>query len=157
MVLLLYEFFFKIKVLKYRMMVMLNFTKFNSSIHSDVKKKNNFSFFVGLFTLLTVTFLYPVKETSDSAEKMDNVFMVFFPHYCLGKSIINIYVRYAKRLKCLHPNKHDHPTLTFFGGIHIFLSIFFKRKNVVIRETFLIQYKFTKDFYLALTLPFTSI
>ncbi|XP_052680751.1 phospholipid-transporting ATPase ABCA3-like [Crassostrea angulata] len=71
---------------------------------------------VGLFTLLTVTFLYPVKETSDSAVKMDNVFMVFFPHYCLGKSIINIYVRYAKRLKCLHPNKHDHPSLTFFGG-----------------------------------------
>lgn len=79
--------------------------------------KSNFSFFVGLFTLLTVTFLYPVPETRGSAEKMDNVFMVFFPHYCLGKSIINIYVRYAKRLKCLHPNQHDNPTLTFYGGI----------------------------------------
>lgn len=38
-VLLLYEFYFKIKVLKYWMMVMLNFTKFNSLIHSDVKKE----------------------------------------------------------------------------------------------------------------------
>lgn len=145
-VLLLYEFYFKIKVVKYRMMVMLNFTKFNSSIHSDVKKKNIFSFFVGLFTLLTVTFLYPVKETSDSAEKMDNVFMVFFPHYCLGKSIINIYVRYAKRLKCLHPNKHDHPTLTFFGGTHISLSIFFKEKMWLLEKHFLFSINLRKTF-----------
>lgn len=38
MVFLLNDYHFKI-ILKYRMMVMLNFTKFNLSIHSDVKKK----------------------------------------------------------------------------------------------------------------------
>lgn len=99
-----YEFYFKIKVLKYRMMVMLNFIKFNLLIYFDVKKKNNFLFFVGFFILFIVIFFYFVKEISDFVEKMDNVFMVFFFYYCLGKSIINIYVRYVKRLKCFYLN-----------------------------------------------------
>lgn len=99
-----YEFYFKIKVLKYRMMVMLNFIKFNLLIYFDVKKKNNFLFFVGFFILFIVIFFYFVKEISDFVEKMDNVFMVFFFYYCLGKSIINIYVWYVKWLKCFYLN-----------------------------------------------------
>lgn len=99
-----YECYFKIKVLKYRMMVMLNFIKFNLLIYFDVKKKNNFLFFVGFFILFIVIFFYFVKEISDFVEKMDNVFMVFFFYYCLGKSIINIYVWYVKWLKCFYLN-----------------------------------------------------
>lgn len=133
-----YECYFKIKVLKYWMMVMLNFIKFNLLIYFDVKKKNNFLFFVGFFILFIVIFFYFVKEISDFVEKMDNVFMVFFFYYCLGKSIINIYVWYVKWLKCFYFNKYDYFIFIFFGGIYIFLLIFFKRKNVVIREIFFI-------------------
>lgn len=120
-----YEFYFKIKVLKYRMMVMLNFIKFNLLIYFDVKKKNNFLYFVGFFILFIVIFFYFVKEISDFVEKMDNVFMVFFFYYCLGKSIINIYVWYVKWLKCFYLNKYDYFIFIFFGGIYIFLLIFF--------------------------------
>lgn len=119
-----YEFYFKIKVLKYRMMVMLNFIKFNLLIYFDVKKKNNFLYFVGFFILFIVIFFYFVKEISDFVEKMDNVFMVFFFYYCLGKSIINIYVWYVKWLKCFYLNKYDYFIFIFFGGIYIFLLIF---------------------------------
>ncbi|XP_048742335.2 phospholipid-transporting ATPase ABCA3-like isoform X2 [Ostrea edulis] len=54
----------------------------------------------GLFTLLMVTFLYPIKQTKSTAEDMDSVFMVFLPHYCLGKMFTNIYARYAMRVQC---------------------------------------------------------
>ncbi|XP_061178877.1 phospholipid-transporting ATPase ABCA3-like [Saccostrea echinata] len=54
----------------------------------------------GLFTLLTVTFLYPSKKTRDAAETMDDLFMIFLPHFCLGKMFTNIYVRYSLRTKC---------------------------------------------------------
>lgn len=120
-----YEFYFKIKVLKYWMMVMLNFIKFNLLIYFDVKKKNNFLYFVGFFILFIVIFFYFVKEIKDFVEKMDNVFMVFFFYYCLGKSIINIYVWYVKWLKCFYLNKYDYFIFIFFGGIYIFLLIFF--------------------------------
>ncbi|XP_062605265.1 phospholipid-transporting ATPase ABCA3-like [Saccostrea cucullata] len=54
----------------------------------------------GLFTLLTVTFLYPSKKTKAAAETMDVLFMIFLPHYCLGKTFTDIYVRYSLRSKC---------------------------------------------------------
>lgn len=132
-----YEFYFKIKVLKYRMMVMLNFIKFNLLIYFDVKKKNNFLFFVGFFILFIVIFFYFVKEISDFVEKMDNVFMVFFFYYCLGKSIINIYVWYVKWLKCFYLNKYDYFIFIFFGGIYIFLLIFLKEKMWLLEKYFL--------------------
>lgn len=132
-----YEFYFKIKVLKYRMMVMLNFIKFNLLIYFDLKKKNNFLFFVGFFILFIVIFFYFVKEISDFVEKMDNVFMVFFFYYCLGKSIINIYVWYVKWLKCFYLNKYDYFIFIFFGGIYIFLLIFFKEKMWLLEKYFL--------------------
>lgn len=132
-----YEFYFKIKVLKYRMMVMLNFIKFNLLIYFDVKKKNNFLYFVGFFILFIVIFFYFVKEISDFVEKMDNVFMFFFFYYCLGKSIINIYVWYVKWLKCFYLNKYDYFIFIFFGGIYIFLLIFFKEKMWLLEKYFL--------------------
>lgn len=132
-----YEFYFRIKVLKYKMMVMLNFIKFNLLIYFDVKKKNNFLFFVGFFILFIVIFFYFVKEISDFVEKMDNVFMVFFFYYCLGKSIINIYVWYVKWLKCFYLNKYDYFIFIFFGGIYIFLLIFFKEKMWLLEKYFL--------------------
>ena len=61
-----------------------------------------FSISLGVFTLVTVTLLLQSKETKSAAETMDDVFMVFFPHYCLGKSFINIYVRYDLRNICLN-------------------------------------------------------
>ena len=63
--------------------------------------------FIGVFTLVTVSLLFPIKETKDDAEKMDNVFMVFIPHYCLGKSFINMYLQYSYRVQCLNPKSPD--------------------------------------------------
>ncbi|XP_061179443.1 phospholipid-transporting ATPase ABCA3-like [Saccostrea echinata] len=61
----------------------------------------------GLFTLLMVTFLYPSPDTRSASETMDKVFMIVLPHFCLGKTFTNIYVRYALRFQCrksLGPN-----------------------------------------------------
>lgn len=81
--------------------------------------------FVGLFTLLTVTLLYPLKETKSAAEDMDKVFTLFFPHYCLGKAFINIYVRYTYRINCEQPNKQDLVAMIYAGGNLILTGSFF--------------------------------
>lgn len=84
--------------------------------------------------------------------------MVFFPHYCLGKSIINIYVRYAKRLKCLHPNQHDNPTLTFYAGIpHFFVDVDFLREKKDYLKNIFYSIKIYERKLFGLILQFTSI
>ena len=75
-----------------------------------------FSISLGVFTLVTVTLLLPIEKTKSAAETMDDVFMVFFPPYCLGKSFINIYVRYNLRNICLNPKPTNIIQVLSSGG-----------------------------------------
>ncbi|XP_062579274.1 phospholipid-transporting ATPase ABCA3-like [Saccostrea cucullata] len=66
----------------------------------------------GLFTLLMVTFLHLSPETKSASDAMDKVFMIILPHFCLGKTFTNIYVRYDLRLQC-HKDLNQNITQTF--------------------------------------------
>ncbi|XP_041350182.1 phospholipid-transporting ATPase ABCA3-like [Gigantopelta aegis] len=65
-----------------------------------------FNILTGLTTLLVVMILQiPSLGAVDVSDALDWVFLVIFPHYCLGKSFMDIYTNYVNTKTC---NKLDY-------------------------------------------------